>query len=168
MLSSGRRPLIYGSDSVVDMDDLDRAFDDGWFELIWFSDLSHFLCYTGAYSPFQSRFVDSPLICMIILSFEIHIRLMIWFHCVLILRGASLESLSQIHIFWYSRDSWTELSQVRGFPHHHFSGVHLRSFICPPWNYSRLIRTDLIYLTLYWGIFPSFSCGDDRSLTNLL
>ena len=29
-------PLIYGSDSVVYMDDLDRAFDDGWFELIWF------------------------------------------------------------------------------------------------------------------------------------
>ena len=38
----GDAPLIYGYDSVIDMDDLDRAFDDGWFELIWFSDLSHF------------------------------------------------------------------------------------------------------------------------------
>ena len=32
----GDAPLIYGSDSVVHVDDLDRAFDDGWSELIWF------------------------------------------------------------------------------------------------------------------------------------
>ena len=29
-------PLIYGSVSVVHVDDLDRAFDDGWSGLIWF------------------------------------------------------------------------------------------------------------------------------------
>ena len=57
-----------------------------------------FWCHAGAYSPFRSRFVDPPLIRMITLGFEIH------------LRGASLEYFSQIHVFWYSRDFWTELS----------------------------------------------------------
>ena len=113
------------------MDDLGRAFDGGWFELIWFFDLSHFRCHTGVYPPFRLRFVDLPLICMITIGFEIHIELMIRFHCVLILRGASLESLGLIHIFWYSHDSWRELFQVRGFPLHPFSGVHVRSFVYP-------------------------------------
>ena len=36
-----------------------------------------------------------------------------------------------IHVFWYSHDSWTELSQARGFPLHPFSGVHVRSFVRP-------------------------------------
>ena len=90
-----------------------------------------FLCHTGVYSPFRSRFVDPPLIYMITLGFEIHFRLMIRFHYVLILRGASFESFSQIHVFWYSRDSWTELSQARGFPHHHYRGVHVRSCVHP-------------------------------------
>ena len=47
------------------------------------------------------------------------------------LRGASLESFIQIHVFWYRHDSWTELSQAHGFPRHHFSGVHVRSFVRP-------------------------------------
>ena len=63
----------------------------------------------GHIPPFRSRFVDSPLICMTTLGFEIHIGLMIWFHYVLILRGAFLDSFSRIRISWYSRDSWTEL-----------------------------------------------------------
>ena len=127
----GDAPMIYGSDLVIDMDDLDRAFDDGWFELIWFSDLSHFRCHTGVYPSFQLRFVDSPLICMTTLGFEIHIGLMIWFHYVLILRGAFLESFSRIHVSWYIRDSLTELPQARGFLRHHFSRVHVRSFVRP-------------------------------------
>ena len=36
-----------------------------------------------------------------------------------------------IHVFWYSRDSWTELSQTRGFPLHPFSEAHVRSFVRP-------------------------------------
>ena len=143
-----------------------------WWRVIW----SHlvFLTYhtfdaiLGHIPPFWSRFVDPPLICMITLGFEIHIRLMIWFHFVLILRGDFLESFSQIHIVWYSRDSWTELSHMPRFPRHHFSGVHIRSFVHPPWSYSRVIMTNRISLTLYWDIFPSFSRGDDRSLTDLL
>ena len=80
---------------------------------------------------FLMRFVDLPLICMITIGFEIHIGLMIRFHCVMILCGASFESFSPIHVFWYSRDSWTELSQVLGFPRHHFNGVHIKSFTHP-------------------------------------
>ena len=68
---------------------------------------------------------------MIILDHKIHVRLMIWCHCVLVPRGASLEFFNQIHSFWYSRDSWTELSRVPGFPCHHFGGVHIRSFTHP-------------------------------------
>ena len=68
---------------------------------------------------------------MTTLSFEIHIELMMRFHCVLILCGASLEPFSQIHIFWYSRDSWIESSRGRGFPRYHFSGVHARSLVRP-------------------------------------
>ena len=101
-----------------------------WAHLI-FPDLSCFLCHTGAYSSFWLGFVDSPLICMIIPGYEIHIGLMIRFHCVLILCGASLEPFSQIHVFWYSRDSWTELSQARGFPRPHFRGFMLDPLYVP-------------------------------------
>ena len=90
-----------------------------------------FWCHTEAYSPFRSRFIDLPLICVIIIAFEIHTGLMIRFHCVLILRGASFEHFSPIHVFWYGHDSWTELSQVRGFPLHPFNEVHVRSFVRP-------------------------------------
>ena len=44
--------LIYESDSLMDIDDLEWTFDDGWFEVIWFSDLSHIWCHTGAYFHF--------------------------------------------------------------------------------------------------------------------
>ena len=163
---SGDAPLIYGSDSVVDMDDLDRTFNDGWFELIWFSNLSHFWCHIGAYSLFRSRFVDPPLICMITLDFEIHIKLMIRFNCVMILRGASLESFSQIHVFWYSHDSWTKLSQARGFLGHHFSRVHLRSFVHP-----HGIILDLSgptrYVWCYTGAYFSHSAAETIVLSQI-
>ena len=81
--------------------------------VIW-AHLVFLTCHTfdatpGHIPPFRSRLVDSPLICMTTLGFEIHIGLMIWFHYVLILRGAFLDSFSRIRISWYSRDSWTEL-----------------------------------------------------------
>ena len=90
-----------------------------------------FWCHARTYSPFRSRFVDPPLIGMITLGFEVRIRWIIQFHCLLVLYGAFLESFSRIHVSWYSHDSWTELPQARGFPCHHFSGVHDRSFVRP-------------------------------------
>ena len=43
-------------------------------------------------------------------------------------------------------------------------GTH-QVFYASPWRYSRVIRADRIHLMPYWGIFPSFSHGGDRSLT---
>ena len=65
-----------------------------WFKLIWFCDMLHSWCHTGAYSSFRLRCRDPPLVYMIIHGYEIHARLMIRFYFVLILRGASLESFS--------------------------------------------------------------------------
>ena len=102
-----------------------------WFKLIWFCDMLHSWCHTGAYSSFRLRCRDPPLVYMIIHGYEIHARLMIRFYFVLILRGASLESFSQIITLWYSRGSWTKSCRVLGFPRHHFSGVRVRPFTHP-------------------------------------
>ena len=39
LLLLGYASLMFGSNSVVDMDDWDYIFDDGWFDVVWFSDL---------------------------------------------------------------------------------------------------------------------------------
>ena len=94
-------------------------------------DLSHIWCHTGAYSLFQSRFVDlhgfawsSPVV---------RYTSSWWFDFILsrFSGGAFIESLSQAHIFQYCHDSWVELLQAHRFSHHHFSGVHVRSFMHP-------------------------------------
>ena len=52
LLLLGDAPLICGSDSAVDMDDWDYTFDYEWFDVVWFSNLSHILCHTRAYFLF--------------------------------------------------------------------------------------------------------------------
>ena len=104
------------------MDDL-MSFD--------LSDLSHIRCHTGAYLPFWSRFVDlwgftfsSPIARYTLggwLDF-----IFSWFS-----DGAFLESFSQAHTSWRCCDFWIKLFWVHWFPHHHFSEVHVRSFIHP-------------------------------------
>ena len=81
--------------------------------------------------PFLVEICRSPLICMIIPNYEIRVRLMIRFHFVLILRWSLSWVISLGSYFLYSCDFWMELSQAHGFPHHHFSGVHVRSFMHP-------------------------------------
>ena len=58
-----------------------------------------------------------------------------WFVFILswLSSGALLESFSQVHTFWYCRDSLMELSQAHRLPYHHFNGVHVRSLIHPHW-----------------------------------
>ena len=109
----------------------------------------------------------SPWICMIIPSYEIHVRLMIRFHCVLILRGASLESLGLIHIFWYSHDSWRELFQVRGFPLHPFSGVHVRSFVRPRGGTLEL-SGQIGYIRCHTGAYFPHLVGEAIVLSQIL
>ena len=93
--------------------------------------LSHIRCYTGAYFHFRSRFVDphwfawSSLVTRYAPGWWFNFILS-WFPI-----GAFLESFRQAHTFWYSCDFWIELFRVHWFPHHHFNGVHARSFIHP-------------------------------------
>ena len=69
---------------------------------------------------------------MIIPSCEIHIRRMIWFHFVLILWWSLfLSHLVRLILPDVVVIFWIELFRVHWFPHHHFSGVHVRSFIHP-------------------------------------
>ena len=37
----GDASLMFGLDSSVDMDDWDHTFNDGWFDVVWFSNLPH-------------------------------------------------------------------------------------------------------------------------------
>ena len=48
----GFAPLIFGFDSVVDMDDWDCTFDNGWSDVVWFSDLPYIWYHTRPYFPF--------------------------------------------------------------------------------------------------------------------
>ena len=93
------------------------------------SDLSHIRCHTGAYFPFRSRFVDlhgfawpSPVARYTSGG---------WFNFILswFSDGAFLGSFSQAHTSWRCCDFWIELFRVHWFPHHHFSRVHVKSFI---------------------------------------
>ncbi|RVW61619.1 hypothetical protein CK203_065872 [Vitis vinifera] len=63
-------------------------------------------------------------------------------HFVRILRGASLESFSQIHTLLYSRDSSMELSLLPGFPASSFQRGTYQICYASHWCYSRVIRTD--------------------------
>ena len=114
--------------------------------------------------PFWLRFVDlhwfawsSPF--MRYMSRWWSVFILQWFPS-----GAFLESFSQAHTFLYYRDSVMELFQAHNLPCHHFSGVHVKSLIHLHW-----VILELSGLTRCpWGIFPSFSCGCDCFLTDLL
>ena len=55
-----------------------------WGHQFFFRPITHLMPYWGIF-PFSVEICRSPLICMIILGYEICARLMIWFHFVLIL-----------------------------------------------------------------------------------
>ena len=99
LLPLGDASLIFGSDSVVDMDDWDYIFDDGWSD-VWFSNLLHIWFHTRAYSVLI-RIYRSSLISMIIPTYEIHVELMICFCFIMIPNRASLWPFGQAHTFWY-------------------------------------------------------------------
>ena len=127
----------------------------------------------------------SPLICMIIHIYEIHVELMTCFILRWFPNGVFLESFSQAHTFLYCRDSLMELCQAHRLTYHHFSGIHVRSLYIPIELFSSHqdgpdILVDILghiffgyphgrmRQFLYWGIFPLFYCGDDCFLTELL
>ena len=67
--------LMFGFDSVMDLDDQDHTFDDGWFDVVQFSDLPHIRCHTGAYSV-SVEIYKSSWICMLVPTYEIHTETM--------------------------------------------------------------------------------------------
>ena len=49
----GDASLMFGPNSIVDMDDWDYIFDDGWSNVVWFFNLPYIWCHIGAYFPFN-------------------------------------------------------------------------------------------------------------------
>ena len=60
-----------GPDSVIDLDDRDHTFDEGWFDVTYFLDLSHIRCHTGAYSV-SDEIHGSSWSYMIIITYWMH------------------------------------------------------------------------------------------------
>ena len=123
--------LTCGSDSVMDVDDQDHTFDDGWFDVIWFSNLPHIWCHTRAYFHF-----GWDLWISIGLHDHPHLRHTRWVDDLFSFYDDSLvksllESFSQPHTLWYCLDFVMELSQTPTLPYHHFSEGHVRSLIHP-------------------------------------
>ena len=53
LLLMGDTFLMFGPSLVVDMDDWDCTFDDGWSDVVWFFDLPYIWCDTRAYFRFS-------------------------------------------------------------------------------------------------------------------
>ena len=92
--------LMFGSDSVVDMDDWDYTFDDGWSNVVrfFFRSIVHLIPYWGIF-PFRLRFTD--LHGVVWLSPPTRYTLRRWLFVILSWspKKASLEPFSQTHTF---------------------------------------------------------------------
>ena len=75
LLLLGGTSLMFGPDSVVDLDYWDHTFDDGWFDVTWFSDLSHIRGHIGAYSV-SVEVYRSSWICMLVPIYGMHVETM--------------------------------------------------------------------------------------------
>ena len=113
-----------------------------------FPDLSHIQLHTKAYFRSQSRFADSHF-CMIALSYEIRVGLMIQFHSIMTLRWtylwvASSGSHFPMLVWFLARvvsGSWILASSFRRSTY--------RIFYASPSSYSWVIRIDRVYLMPY-------------------
>ena len=84
----GDTSLTFGPNSVVDVDDWDCIFDDGWPDVVWFFDLPYILCHTRAYS-LSIEIYRSSWSCMFITTYEIHVETI----CLLSYHDPPVESL---------------------------------------------------------------------------
>ena len=129
---------------------------------------SHIWCHTGAYFLFRSGFAVSHLFVWLSLVTRYVSGWWFRFHFIVTLQGAfpwviSSGSYSPMSLWFLDgiiSGSWTLTSSFR----------QRMCQVCDasPLSYSWVIRTDRIHLMPYWGIFPSFGYGDDRSLIGLL
>ena len=120
------------------------------------------------YVPLSVEICRSPLIRMIIPSYEIRAKLMIRFHFVLTLRG-NLSWVIQLGSYFLIL-LWFLDGVISGawIPTSPFQWSTCQISYTSPLSYSRVIKTDRIHLMPYWGIFPSFNCRDDGFLIDLL
>ena len=84
---------MFVSDSVMDLDDRDHTFDDGWFDITYFSGISHIWCHTRAYSVSDEIYGPSWS-CMVIITYWMHTETLT---CSLPYHNTSVEPL-QIHL----------------------------------------------------------------------
>ena len=100
-----------------------RMIDDRWLHVARFPTCLASDGHTGAYFPFWVRFTDLR---------GGHVLDDRWFHVGRFLTCHTFDAiLGHITVLDEIHRSWTELSQVRGFLLHPFSGVHVRSFVRP-------------------------------------
>ncbi|RVW77707.1 Retrovirus-related Pol polyprotein from transposon 17.6 [Vitis vinifera] len=135
-----------------------------------FPDLSHVRCHTGAYSVLEDLYGSSQsgpyrepssqaraLRCLDVVTLPSEGRFFDMWE-PLLTRSARFILVDIVVILGWG---YVEcLDPTSSFQ----CGTH-QVFYASPWCYSRVIRADRVHLMPYWGIFPSFSHGGDRSLT---
>ena len=85
---------MFVSNSVMDLDDRDHTFDEGWFDVTYFSGLSHIWCYTGACS-ISDEIYGPSWSCMTIITYWMHTETLT---CSLPYHDTSVEPFNQVHI----------------------------------------------------------------------
>ena len=75
LLISGNVSLMFGLDSTVDLGDRDHTFDDGWFDVVWFSAYSTSDSILG-HIFFLAKIYRSLWSHMIFPTYEIHAKMM--------------------------------------------------------------------------------------------
>ena len=81
--SSGRRHLMFGPDSIVDLNDWDYTFDYGWFEVIQFSDLPYTYAILGHIS-LSIEIYKSSWSHMILTTHGMHDELIVYCYLIMI------------------------------------------------------------------------------------
>ena len=118
----GDTSLTFGPNSIVDLDDCDHAFDDGWFEVVRFSNLPYIWCHTGAY-----------------FRFDWDLKIFMELHAYHHLRDTRQDGDLLVILSWSSNGvSLGPFSQAHTFRHLHIIMLLL------PGNTSLMFRPDLV------------------------
>ena len=130
LLLLGDTSLTFGLDSVVDLDDWDYTFDDGWFEVIRFSDLPYIYAILGHISLSVEIF-RSSWSHMILTTHGTHDELIVYCYLVVIPRwslswaiqlGSHFLAFRYRHASSFERrflDVWVWFSCGRGWQRSH-------------------------------------------------
>ena len=149
---------MFVSDSVMDLDDRDHTFDEGWFNVTCFSGLSHIWCYTGACSV-SDEIYGSSWSCMTIITYWMHTETLT---CSLPYHDTSVEPFRQVHISRHLVAVMLlipgDVSLTFGFDLDYGDRTFDDGWLKVTWFF-----WPITHLMLCWGIFP-FSAEICRSL----